>query len=77
MDRSYATQIALQPLSPRESQSLVRDVIGPADVDEPTVEMIVSKAEGNPFFAEELARAVAEGGAPRRGRRCPTPSRAS
>ncbi len=67
MDRSYATQVALQPLSPHESQSLVRDVIGPADVDEPTVEMIVSKAEGNPFFAEELARAVTEGGRPTPG----------
>ena len=62
MDRSYATQVALQPLSARESLSLVRDVIGAAEVDEPTVEMIVAKAEGNPFFTEELARAVAEGG---------------
>jgi DNA-binding NtrC family response regulator/tetratricopeptide (TPR) repeat protein len=62
MDKSYATQVALQPLSPRESLSLVRDVIGPAEIDEPTVEMIVAKAEGNPFFTEELARAVAEGG---------------
>ena len=64
MDKSYATQVALQPLSPRESLSLARDVIGPAEVDEPTVEMIVAKAEGNPFFTEELARAVAEGGSP-------------
>jgi DNA-binding NtrC family response regulator/tetratricopeptide (TPR) repeat protein len=62
IDKSYATQVALQPLSPRESLSLVRDVIGPAEVDEPTLEMIVAKAEGNPFFTEELARAVAEGG---------------
>ena len=64
MDKSYATQVALQPLSPRESLSLARDVIGPAEVDEPTVEMIVAKADGNPFFMEELARAVAEGGNP-------------
>jgi DNA-binding NtrC family response regulator/tetratricopeptide (TPR) repeat protein len=62
MDKSYATQVALQPLSPRESLSLVRDVIGPAEVDAPTLDMIVAKAEGNPFFAEELARAVTEGG---------------
>jgi DNA-binding NtrC family response regulator/tetratricopeptide (TPR) repeat protein len=62
MDKSYATQVALQPLSPQESLSLIRDVIGPTEVAAPTVEMIVAKAEGNPFFAEELARAVAEGG---------------
>ena len=67
MDRSYATQVALQPLSAQESLSLARDVIGAAAVDEPTVEMIVAKAEGNPFFTEELARAVAEGGSPAPG----------
>ncbi|HEY7141072.1 MAG TPA: sigma 54-interacting transcriptional regulator [Methylomirabilota bacterium] len=71
MDKSYATQVALQPLSPRESLSLARDVIGPAEVDEPTVEMIVAKAEGNPFFTEELARAVAEGGGPSPGSAVP------
>ncbi len=67
MDRSYATQVALQPLSAQESLSLARDVIGAAVVDEPTVEMIVAKAEGNPFFTEELARAVTEGGSPAPG----------
>ena len=71
MDRSYATQVALQPLSARESLSLVRDVIGAAEIDEPTVEMIVAKAEGNPFFTEELARAVAEGGSPEPGSAVP------
>jgi DNA-binding NtrC family response regulator/tetratricopeptide (TPR) repeat protein len=71
IDKSYATQIALQPLSARETMSLARDVIGPADVDEPTVEMIVAKAEGNPFFTEELARAVAEGGRPTPGSAVP------
>ena len=72
MDKSYATQVALQPLSPSESLSLVRDVIGPARVDEPTVDKIVAKAEGNPFFAEELARAVTEGGDPPPGSSSPS-----
>jgi DNA-binding NtrC family response regulator/predicted ATPase len=67
IDKSYATQVALQPLSARETMSLARDVIGAADVDEGTVEIIVAKAEGNPFFTEELARAVAEGGSPTTG----------
>jgi DNA-binding NtrC family response regulator/tetratricopeptide (TPR) repeat protein len=71
MDKSFATQVALQPLSARESLSLVRDVIGPAEIDEPIVEMIVAKAEGNPFFTEELARAVAEGGSPTPGAAVP------
>jgi DNA-binding NtrC family response regulator/tetratricopeptide (TPR) repeat protein len=71
MDKSCATQVALQPLSARESMSLVRDVIGPTEVDESTVEMIVAKAEGNPFFTEELARAVVEGGSPMPGAAVP------
>ncbi len=71
MDKSYATQIALQPLSSPESMSLVRDVIGAAEVDAPTVDMIVAKAEGNPFFAEELARTVTEGGSPGPGSSVP------
>ena len=33
--------------------------------------MIVAKAEGNPFFTEELARAVAEGGSPTPGSAVP------
>src|SRR5262249_36605490 len=49
MDRSYVTQMALQPLAPHESLSVIKDVIGPAEIDEPTVEMLVAKAEGNPF----------------------------
>ena len=67
IDKSYATQVALQPLSPPESLNLIKDVLGLAQVDAPTVDMIVAKAEGNPFFAEELARAVSEGGAPMPG----------
>jgi DNA-binding NtrC family response regulator/tetratricopeptide (TPR) repeat protein len=71
IDKSYATQVALQPLSTRETMSLARDVIGTADVDEPTVQMIAAKAEGNPFFTEELARAVTEGGRPTPGAAVP------
>jgi hypothetical protein len=55
MDRSYATQVALQPLSTQECLSLARDVIGPAAVDEPTVEDDRRQGRGNPFFTEELA----------------------
>jgi DNA-binding NtrC family response regulator/tetratricopeptide (TPR) repeat protein len=71
MDKSYATQVALQPLSPQESLSLIRDVIGQAEVDAPTVDMLVAKAEGNPFFAEELARSVTEGGSAAPGSSAP------
>ena len=59
MDRSYVTQIALPPLSREDSEGIVRAVL---DVDVPPAltDLIVDRAEGNPFFLEELARVVAE-----------------
>ncbi|MBI3028002.1 MAG: sigma 54-interacting transcriptional regulator [Candidatus Rokubacteria bacterium] len=60
IEKSYATQIALQPLTPQESVSLVRSVLGMDQVADSLVELILTKAEGNPFFIEELARTVRE-----------------
>jgi transcriptional regulator with AAA-type ATPase domain/tetratricopeptide (TPR) repeat protein len=60
IEKSYATQVGLQPLAPEESMSIVRSVLGPEQVAESISELIVGKAEGNPFFVEELARTVRE-----------------
>ena len=62
IDRSYATQMALQPLDPEAGKAVVRSALGHAAVDEADVETILMKGEGNPFFLEELARAVSEVG---------------
>ncbi len=59
-DKSYATQIALQPLAPRDSLALVRSVVPVATVSDPLAETILARAEGNPFFLEELVLAIAE-----------------
>ena len=59
-DKSYATQIALQPLAPRDSLALVRSVVPVATVSDPLAETILARAEGNPFFLEELVLVVAE-----------------
>ena len=61
--RSYATQVALQPLHADHSRSVVRAVLGDAGGPEGVIEQILAKGEGNPFFLEELARAVREQGA--------------
>jgi tetratricopeptide (TPR) repeat protein len=60
MDKSYATQIALQPLSDEDSMSVVRSALGSEPVSDPLARLILDKAEGNPFFLEELCRAVEE-----------------
>ena len=62
MDKSYATQIALQPLSHQESLELVRSVLPSSPLPERLTRLILDKAEGNPFFLEEMSRAVAEQG---------------
>ncbi len=54
-DKSFATQIALEPLSRDESLTLTRGVFE-RDVPDSLVASILDKADGNPFFLEELCR---------------------
>jgi tetratricopeptide (TPR) repeat protein len=65
IDRSYATQVALQPLGLEDGLSLARASSGAQDLDAALLETIAAKAEGNPFFVEELVRAVREQGGER------------
>jgi len=60
IEKSYATQMALQPLAPDDSVRVLRAALRRDDVAESVVSAIVAKAEGNPFFLEELARTVRE-----------------
>ncbi|MGH9365696.1 MAG: ATP-binding protein, partial [Thermoanaerobaculia bacterium] len=59
IDRSYVSQLALAPLSLSDSRRVVRAILGEAP--ETATATIVARAEGNPFFLEELALAVAQG----------------
>src|SRR5215468_2929705 len=62
MDKSYATQIALQPLSEEDSMTVVRSVLRTEAVPDPLARLILDKADGNPFFLEEFCRAVRDEG---------------
>jgi adenylate cyclase len=62
MDKSYATQIALQPLSEVDSRSVMRSVLRNEPLPDALAQLILGKAEGNPFFLEELAGTVREQG---------------
>ena len=57
--RSHVSQIALGPLSAEDSRRLVLSALHTAS-PEPVVATILARAEGNPFFLEELTRAVGE-----------------
>src|SRR5207248_2395129 len=56
------TSIVLPPLSEGDSLTLVGDVVARTQLPESLVRAILDRADGNPLFLEELARAVAEQG---------------
>lgn len=60
MEKSYATQIALRQLSAADSETLVTAILRRARLHESLAPDILEKAEGNPFFLEELAQSMLE-----------------
>jgi len=62
LDKSYATQIALQPLGPDESRQVVGHVVCDTTLSLALEQQLLAKAEGHPFFLEELAYTVREQG---------------
>jgi predicted ATPase len=62
IDKSYVTQVALQPLTSQDSLQVVQAVLPTGTPNVPLVPQLLAKADGNPFFLEELARTVVEQG---------------
>lgn len=62
MQRSHYRQISMPPLGPAEATALLRDHLG----NDPSLALlsrnIVARAQGNPFFVEELVNALVERG---------------
>jgi class 3 adenylate cyclase/tetratricopeptide (TPR) repeat protein len=56
------TEIALDTLSPSESQQLIANLLEPQSLPEQVLVLIHSKAEGNPLFVEEVIRMLIEQG---------------
>ncbi len=55
-----AQTIALAPLSDSETAALVSELLGPDPSDGAVGQTIAERAAGNPFFAEEMVRDLAE-----------------
>ncbi len=53
-------EIMLEPLSRDDSRTVLRSVLHANRIPDSLAELIIARAEGNPFFLEELARAVIE-----------------
>jgi class 3 adenylate cyclase/tetratricopeptide (TPR) repeat protein len=57
-----ATTTTLTPLTPKESEELIRNLLGSAPLDAPAVPRIVEAAAGNPLFVEEMLRMLEDDG---------------
>lgn len=60
LDVSYATQIAVSRLGPADSLQVVQSAGDRDDMPEALGRAILARADGNPFFLEELALATTE-----------------
>jgi class 3 adenylate cyclase/tetratricopeptide (TPR) repeat protein len=60
--KTYYTQLRLDPLPPASADALLRTLLG----DEPSLasltQLLIARAEGNPFFLEESVRMLVETG---------------
>ncbi len=65
-ERTYHTRIALTTLSPEDSAQMAQAVLATQSLPEDLKALIARKAEGNPFFVEEVAKSLQEVGAIRR-----------
>lgn len=60
LDLSYAAQLALSRLGPADSLQVVRTVSERDNMPEDLGRAILARADGNPFFLEELALAITD-----------------
>ncbi|MDR3452604.1 MAG: AAA family ATPase [Rhodoferax sp.] len=60
---AHFQEIHLAELGQADTEALVRELVGPHHAWQDVFALIVERSAGNPFFAEELVRALLEGGA--------------
>ncbi len=65
-DRAYYSRIALQSLAPEDSGVLLEHVLNIEQCPEEIKALITAKAEGNPFYIEEVTKSLIESGAVKR-----------
>ncbi|HIE52913.1 MAG TPA: tetratricopeptide repeat protein [Armatimonadetes bacterium] len=68
--KSYYTQIRPNRLTPEETGEMVKSLLRVEEIDSDLADLIVQKAEGNPFFIEEITKSLKDTGAidPQTGR---------
>ncbi len=62
-EHTYVSRLVLEPLVDADALALVRAALGIDNLPDELAQVIARKAEGNPFFLEEIGRALLETGA--------------
>ena len=60
--RRNTSSVALDPLTAEESHELIRLLLAVDDLPPSVHDRILERAEGNPFFLEEIIRRLVDGG---------------
>jgi predicted ATPase len=61
-DKSYYTQLRVDPLQTSSAEALLSKLLGSNPDLGPLKQLLAKRTEGNPFFAEESVRSLAESG---------------
>src|SRR6266481_3579002 len=61
-DKSYYTQLRVNPLQPTSAEELLQHLLGRNKDLAPLTQLLIQRTEGNPFFAEESVRSLLEAG---------------
>src|SRR5262252_580830 len=61
-DKSYYTQLRVNPLPPTSAEELLQHLLGRNADLAPLKELLIRRTEGNPFFVEESVRSLVEAG---------------
>lgn len=59
-NKSYYTQLGLEPLPPETAEELLTTLLGSDKSLDPLKRILIERTEGNPFFLEESVRSLAE-----------------
>jgi class 3 adenylate cyclase/tetratricopeptide (TPR) repeat protein len=62
-NKTYYTQLRLDPLEHQNSAEMLSDLLGDGDELQRVKDLIVARTDGNPFFMEEMVRALFDQGA--------------
>ena len=62
-ERTFYNRISLKALEEEETLDLAKSVIGVSNLPEPLAPLILERAEGNPFYIEEITKSFEEIGA--------------